>query len=150
MNQFEEKTNELTWLYQSILYTTFILLKSISDDNSYFLYIRIEINVDKDPSCKKLRSRDFSGGPVIGNPPSTARGMGLIPSQEANFPHVPEQLRPGTTTGDARALNPLSPCAFEYGSWRQPRRHNEDPGQTDSNRNPKLRTGRNLLWYSIF
>lgn len=147
MNQFEEK-NKLTWLYQSILYTTSIILKSISD-NSYFLNFRIEINVDKGPSCKELRSRDFPGGPVVGNPPSPARDMGLIPGRETNFPCATGQLKPGTATRDSRALHPLSPHALERGSWRQPRHRNEDPVQTDGNRKPKLRTRKNLLWCFI-
>ena len=42
---------------------------------------------------KKLL-RDFPGGPVVKNPPSTAGDAGLIPGQGTEIPHAAGQLSP--------------------------------------------------------
>ena len=41
---------------------------------------------------------DFSGGPVIKNPPSNVRDMGLIPGRGIKLPHATGQLSLCSTT----------------------------------------------------
>ena len=42
--------------------------------------------------------RDFPGGPVVRNPPSTAGVAGSIPGQGTEIPHAVGQLNSLTTT----------------------------------------------------
>ena len=48
---------------------------------------------------------DFPGGPVVKNPPSNARDMGLIPGQGTKIPYASEQLSPHTTTRESTCSN---------------------------------------------
>ena len=49
--------------------------------------------------------KDFSGGPVVKNPPSIAEDVGLIPSQGTNILHALEQLSPCTSTTEPKHQN---------------------------------------------
>ena len=40
----------------------------------------------------KSNMRDFPGGPVVKNPPSSARDMGSIPGRGTKIPHAIKQL----------------------------------------------------------
>ena len=50
---------------------------------------------------KKLRLRDFAGGPVVENPPSNAGDVGSILGQRAKFPHVTEELNLGAAATES-------------------------------------------------
>ena len=39
-------------------------------------------------ATQELWEADFPGGPVVKNPPSSARNVGLIPGQEAKIPQA--------------------------------------------------------------
>ena len=43
---------------------------------------------------KKIHCRDFPGGPVVKNPPSSAGDAGSIPGQGTKIPHAAGQLSP--------------------------------------------------------
>ena len=43
------------------------------------------------------KEMDFSGGPVVKNPPCNTRDMDLISGWRAKMPHAMGQLRPNTT-----------------------------------------------------
>ena len=48
---------------------------------------------------------DFSGGPVVNNPPSNAVDEGSIPGQGTKIPHVAGQLSPHATTREPKRPN---------------------------------------------
>ena len=51
----------------------------------------------------RIQGRDFPGGPVVKNLPSSAGDAGSIPGREVKIPHAAGQLSPrATTTGLAR------------------------------------------------
>ena len=52
--------------------------------------------------------RDYPGGPVVKNPPSSAGDMGSIPGQGTKIPHVEEQLSPEATTRESVCRNKRS------------------------------------------
>ena len=59
---------------------------------------------------------DFSGGPVVKNPPCNAGDMGLIPGRGTRIPYAAGQLSPHTTAREPvccnyRAHVLWSPCA---------------------------------------
>ena len=54
---------------------------------------------------EKIQERDFPGGPVVKNPPSSARDAGLILGQGTKIPHALGQLNPHTTTTELVHLN---------------------------------------------
>ena len=45
----------------------------------------------------KIWYRDFPSHPVVKNPPSNARDVGVIPGERTKIPHAKEQLSPPTT-----------------------------------------------------
>ena len=47
---------------------------------------------------KKKGYRDFPGGPVVKNPPSSAGDAGSIPGRRNKIPHAAGQLSPCITT----------------------------------------------------
>ena len=49
--------------------------------------------------------RNFSGGPVVKNPPSNAGDLGSIPGQGTKILHAMGQLSPHTTTIEPTHLN---------------------------------------------
>ena len=53
----------------------------------------------------KNSMRDFPGGPVVKNLPSSAGDKGSIPGQGTNIPHAAGQLSPCTTTTELMCLN---------------------------------------------
>ena len=62
------------------------------------------------PNCsddqkKKKKKRDFPGGPVVKNPPSSAGDAGLIPGWGTKIPHAAGQLSPCTTTREKPTLH---------------------------------------------
>ena len=73
--------------------------------------------------------RDFSGGPVVKNPPSNAEDAGSIPGQGTNIPRAEGQLSPHAATTEptrsgARAAQPgRSPRA----AAKSPRTARRDP-----------------------
>ena len=54
---------------------------------------------------EEIVSRDFSGGPVVKNPPCNVEDVGLIPGQGTKIPHVAEQLSPHATNTELERLN---------------------------------------------
>ena len=52
--------------------------------------------------------RDFSGGPVVKNPPCNAEDMSLIHGWGTMIPHATDQLSSHTATTEPPAM---SPCA---------------------------------------
>ena len=56
------------------------------------------------PSLKK-KIRDFSGDPVVKNPPYNAGDKGLIPGQGTKIPHATGQLSSHATTTELSRLN---------------------------------------------
>ena len=59
-------------------------------------------------------TRDFPGGPMVKNLPSSARDAGSIPGQGTKIPHATGQLSPRATTTELVCLNEESPCAANY------------------------------------
>ena len=53
----------------------------------------------------RIHSRDFPGGPVVKNPPSSAGDAGSIRGQGTKIPHAVGQLGPCTTTTELVRLN---------------------------------------------
>ena len=53
----------------------------------------------------KLLVRDFSGGPVIKNPPYNAGEAGSIPGRGTKIPHAAGQLSLRATTTEHTCLN---------------------------------------------
>ena len=50
-------------------------------------------------------ARDFPGGPVVKDPPSSAGDVGSIPGQGTKIPHALGQLSPCTTTTELVCLS---------------------------------------------
>ena len=48
--------------------------------------------------------RDFVGGPVVKNPPSSAEDVDLIPGRGTKIPHIMKQLSLRATTTEAHVL----------------------------------------------
>ena len=63
---------------------------------------------NNEPSGKEIKKsfREFPGGPMVKNPPSSADGEGLIPGWGTKIPHATEQLSP-------RALEPTHAAQLE-------------------------------------
>ena len=59
----------------------------------------------KNTLCLKSIGQNFSGGPMVRNPPSNAGGIGLIPGQEAKIPDTAEQLSPRAATTEPACPN---------------------------------------------
>ena len=77
------------------------------------------------PCLKISNLRDFSGGPVVKNPPSNAGDTGLIPGRGTKIPHAMGQLSLRAVTTEpacsgARVPQLESPCA----TIREPVCHN--------------------------
>ena len=53
----------------------------------------------------KVNYRDFSGGPVVKNPPSNAGDAGSIPGRGTKIPHAVGQLSLRATTTELACLN---------------------------------------------
>ena len=49
------------------------------------------------------KTEDFSGGPVVKNPPFNAGDLGSIPGQGTKIPNAVRQLSPHVTTREAHA-----------------------------------------------
>ena len=65
------------------------------------------------------KSGNFPGGPVVKNPPSNARDVGLIPGQGTKIPHAVGQLSPShTTTTESAHSGPCTP------QLEKPKHHN--------------------------
>ena len=54
----------------------------------------------KNTLCLKSIGQNFSGGPMVKNPPSNAGGIGLIPGQGTKIPHSTGQQSPRVTVGE--------------------------------------------------
>ena len=52
--------------------------------------------------------RDFVGGPVVKNPPSSAEDVDSIPGQGTKIPRIMKQLSLHVTTTEAHVLEPAS------------------------------------------
>ena len=49
---------------------------------------------------KKIHMRDFPGGPVVMNPPSSAGDAGFLRCRGTKIPHAAEHLSPCATTAE--------------------------------------------------
>ena len=58
-----------------------------------------------EPLLNLCPSRDFPGGPVVKNLPSSAGDVGSIPGRGTKIPHATGQLSPLTTTTELARLN---------------------------------------------
>ena len=70
----------------------------------------------------KNKNRDFSGGPVVKKPPSSAGDMGSIPGRGAKIPHAVGQLSPCTATTETTCSGAHAPQLE-----RSPRAATKDP-----------------------
>ena len=52
---------------------------------------------------------DYTGGPVLKNPPCNAGDLGSIPGKGTKIPHATEQLSPGTATTKAECSKARTP-----------------------------------------
>ena len=79
-----------------------------------------------------MNYRDFPGGPVVKNPPSSAGDVGSIPGQGTKIPHAAGQLSPRIATTE-----PMCSGARRPQLKRSPRATTEDP--TCHNKDPTCR-----------
>ena len=85
-------------LHHSILY--------ISVHHNQLAYKKLSIlNILKIKNLIKEAPRDFTGGPMLKNPPSNAGDVGSIPDQGTKIPHAAGQLSPRATTTEPGCLN---------------------------------------------
>ena len=95
-------------------------------------------------------TRDFTGGPVVKNPPSSAGDMGSIPGRGTKIPHAAGQVSPVPQLLSPRAPQLQSPRATNYRAhvlWsplattrEKPVRHSEESARhNERSRVPQLR-----------
>ena len=70
----------------------------LGNSNQSFCCGQPENNIKTLSQTKKMRTRDFPGGPVVKNLPSNAGDKGSIPGQGTKIPHAMGQLSPCATT----------------------------------------------------
>ena len=63
--------------------------------------------------------QDFSGDPVVKDPPSNAGDMNLIPDQGTKIPRAAEQLSQCTTTREKPTHHNEGPCMSQQRSHVQ-------------------------------
>ena len=99
---------------------------------------RYKIKSPQQKSRYKSECRDFLGGPVVKNPPSSAGDAGSIPGQGTKIPYATGQLSSRTTSTELTRLQRENPRARVPACRKNCRAHELwSPGTTTRERKPK-------------
>ena len=93
---------------------------------SYF-FISAEISVESSFLLNLKKRGAYPSSPVVKNPPSNARDVGLIPDQETKTPHVMGQLSPCTPTREPIHLNDWAPVLQQRPEHSQEKKKDHTP-----------------------
>ena len=83
----------------------------------FFSFIKLDSDVISLEKKKKLsglkkKLRDFSGGLVVNNPPSSTGDTGLTPGQGTRIPHALKRVSPGATIEETHLHGSEDPLHF--------------------------------------